>query len=75
MLGTAVGTVIGRLGQAGFEEVVTFAMRRAWRVIQEEGTRLHKPPRAQRFLCAVKTFATDPAFSCFAEAVNEPGAA
>jgi hypothetical protein len=74
-VGAAVGTVICRLGQAGFEEVITFSLRRAWRVIQEEGTRLRKPPRAQRFLGAVKVLSMDPVFSSFAEALNEPGAA
>jgi hypothetical protein len=74
-VGAAVGTVICRLGQAGFEEVITFSLRRAWRVIQEEGTRLRKPIRAQRFLGAVKVLSMDPVFGSFAEALNEPGAA
>jgi hypothetical protein len=74
-VGAAVGTVICRLGQAGFEEVITFSLRRAWRVIQEEGIRLRKPPRAQRFLGAVKVLSLDPVFGSFAEALNEPGAA
>ena len=68
-----MGSVVCRLGQAGFEEVITFAMRRAWRVLQEESTRRRKPARSQRFLGAVKALSTDPAFSSFAEALNEPG--
>ena len=75
VVGAAVGTVVCRLGQAGFEEVITFALRRAWRVLQEEANRRHKPPRSQRFLGAIKVLAADPAFSSFAEALNEPGAA
>jgi hypothetical protein len=74
-VGAAVGTVVCRLGRAGFEEVITFALRRAWRVIQEEATRSHKPPRSERFLGAVKVLSMDPAFNSFAEALNEPGAA
>ncbi len=74
-VGTAVGTVISRLGQAGFEEVITFALRRAWRVIQEEATRSHKAPRTERFMGAVRVLAADPVFKSFAEALNEPGAA
>jgi hypothetical protein len=74
-VGTAIGTVLSRLGQAGFEEVVTFALRRAWRVIQDEATRQNMSPRSQRFLEAVKVISMDPSFSSFAEALNEPGAA
>ncbi len=73
-IGTAVGTLVCRLGQAGFEEVITFAMRRAWRVIQEEAARLRKPPRAGRFLAAVKVMSADPVFNSFAKALNEPEA-
>lgn len=75
VVGAAVGTVVCRLGQAGFEEVITFALRRAWRAIQEDATRQRKPPRAQRFLGAIKVLATDPAFSSFTEALNEHGTA
>jgi hypothetical protein len=75
VVGAAVGTVICRLVQAGFEEVITFALRRAWRVIQEEASRQLKPPRSLRFFGAVKVLATDPAFGSFAEALNELGAA
>ncbi len=73
-VGAAVGQVVCRLGEAGFEEVITFALRRAWRVIQEEATRTTKPPRAQRFLGAVRVLSTNPVFSSFAEALNQPGA-
>ena len=74
-VGAAVGKVVCRLGQAGFEEVVTFALRRAWRVLQEEATRSARAPRSERFLAAVRVLSMDPAFISFAEALNEAGAA
>jgi len=70
-VGSAVGSVICRLGQAGFEEVITFAIRRAWRVLEEDGTRRGKPPRTQRFLAAITVLSADPAFSTFAKAAQE----
>jgi hypothetical protein len=78
VVGSAVGSVVCRLGQVGFEEVITFAIRRAWRVLEEEGARLGKPPRTQRFLAAITALSADPVFSAFAKAAQElkqPGAA
>jgi len=77
-IGSAVGCVVCRLGQVGFEEIVAFAIRRTWRVLEEEGSRLGKPPRTQRFLAAVAAVSADPAYSAFAKAAQElkrPGAA
>jgi len=74
-VGSAIGMVASRLAQAGFEEVVTFSLRRAWRVIQEDSVKKRRTPRAQRFKAAVKVLSSNPAFSAFTEALNEQGAA
>ena len=75
VLGTAVGKVVCRLGEVGFEEVITFALRRAWRVLDDEATRTKRLPRTARFLAAVRVVAQDATFASFAEALNESGAA
>ena len=75
VLGTAVGKVVCRLGEVGFEEVITFALRRAWRVLDDEATRTKRVPRTARFLAAVRVVAQDATFASFAEALNESGAA
>lgn len=74
-VGQAVGKVLCRLGHEGFEEVVIFSVGRAWRLIQEEGTRRRKSPRAQRFMKVVQGLAADPAFGPFAHLLNDSGAA
>ena len=74
-LGAAVGRVVCRLGEVGFEEVITFALRRAWRVLDDEATRTKRVPRTARFLAAVRVVAQDATFASFAVALNESGAA
>ena len=74
-LGAAVGRVVCRLGEVGFEEVITFALRRAWRVLEDESTRTKRLPRTSRFRAAVRVVGQDATFASFAVALNEAGAA
>ena len=73
-LGHAVGTVLGRLAMAGFEEVAVFSLRRAWRSAEK----LHKGGGSVlnlRLLSAVQTLSEIPSFQQFLKAIHEEGAA
>jgi len=60
--GCAIGTVFGRLAGQGFEDVATFAIRGAWRRIEQK-------PAAQetrkRFFALIKTLVRTPSFAKF----------
>jgi len=63
-LGRALGTVLGRLGAQGFEEVVTFSIRTAYRRITK-GHRSTETALRKRFLGMIQALAANPSFSRF----------
>ena len=73
-LGRAVGVVLGRLAQAGFEEVAVFSLRRAWRNAERQRAGLGGLANL-RFFSAIRTMSEMPSFRRFIEAMQEEGAA
>jgi len=72
-LGHAVGLVLGRLADRGFEEVAVFSLRRAWRRIEREAgsTTL---PFDRRLFQAIPALAARPSFQQLLEAIDQVGA-
>lgn len=70
-LGRAVGIVLGRLAQNGFEEVTIFALRRAWRTGRSANGRPAAPN--PRFFSAIQTLAALPSFQHFLKALQTEG--
>ena len=73
-LGHAVGIVLGRLAQAGFEEVAIFSLRRAWRNVEKVRKGGSSLPNL-RFFSAVQTLSETPSFQRFLDAMQQEGAA
>lgn len=70
-LGHGVGIALGRLARAGFEEVTIFALRRAWRRVEER--RVGKALPNLRFFTAIQTLSQVPAFAHFLQAMHREG--
>lgn len=71
-LGRAVGYLLGRLAERGFEEVAVFSLRRAWRRIEREvgSTTL---PFDRRLFQAIPVLAERPSFQQLLEAIDQVG--
>jgi hypothetical protein len=74
-LGHAVGVVLGRLAAAGFEEVAVFALKRAWRNAERQGSRGPGGAQGPRFFSAVRALSGTPSFRTFLEAMEDEGVA
>jgi hypothetical protein len=71
-LGSAVGQVLGRLAERGFEEVAVFSLRRAWRRIEKEsGT--SGLPFDRRLFQAIPALAARPSFQELLDAMDQVG--
>lgn len=69
LLGRAVGEVLGRLAERGFEEVAVFSLRRAWRRIEKKaGTQ--GLPFDRRLFQAIPVLAARPSFQQLLEAID-----
>ena len=65
---------MGRLAQAGFEEVAIFSLRRAWRNVEKVRKGGSSLPNL-RFFSAVQTLSETPSFQRFLDAMQQEGAA
>lgn len=70
-LGHGVGIALGRLAKAGFEEVTIFALRRAWRRVEERRSGQALPNL--RFFTAIQTLSQIPNFAHFLQAMHQEG--
>ncbi len=67
-LGQAIGVVLARLAEKGFEEVAVFSLRRAWRRIDHQAYTLER-----RFFQALPILAAIPSFQELMEAMEKVG--
>ena len=71
-LGPAVGQILGRLSERGFEEVAVFSLRRAWRRIEKESGSTGLP-FDRRLFQAIPVLAARPSFQQLLEAIDQVG--
>jgi len=72
-MGQAIGIVLGRIAEAGFEEVTVFSLRRAWRMAERQRVRNPGNPSNLRFFSTVQTLSETRNFRRFLEAMQREG--